>query len=118
MRPFAHATIGDANPRATDTLTITLGGAGGKLTDGTGFSNLTTVGAGVCRLSGTAAAITGIGLTGPPPIKVFPFIFQIAACPLLFSQRMSEGESPTVGTISLSITVVVVSTTWPARPNR
>jgi hypothetical protein len=58
VRPFAHATIGDANVGATDTLTITLGGAGGALTDGTGFSNLTTVGAGVYRLSGTAAAIT------------------------------------------------------------
>ena len=58
VRPFAHATIGDANVGATDTLTITLGGAGGTLTDGTGFSSLTTVGAGVYTLSGTAAAIT------------------------------------------------------------
>ena len=39
-------------------LTITLGGAGGTLTDGAGFSSLTTVGAGFYRLSGTAAAIT------------------------------------------------------------
>ena len=58
VRPFAHATIGDANAGATDTLTITLGGAGGTLIDGTGFSGLTTVGAGVYRLSGTAGAIT------------------------------------------------------------
>ena len=43
VRPFAHATIGDANVGATDTLTITLGGAGGTLSDGTGFSGLTTV---------------------------------------------------------------------------
>ena len=58
VRPFAHATIGDANVGATDTLTITLGGAGGTLIDGTGFSSLTTVSAGVYRLSGTAGAIT------------------------------------------------------------
>jgi ELWxxDGT repeat protein len=58
VRPFAHVTIGDANVGATDTLTITLGGKGGTLTDGTGFSSLTTVSAGVYRLSGTAAAIT------------------------------------------------------------
>ena len=58
VRPFAHATIGDANANATETLTITLGGAGGTLADGTGFSSLTTVGSGVYRLSGTAAAIT------------------------------------------------------------
>ena len=58
VRPFAHATVGDANVGATDTLTITLGGAGGTLIDGTGFSDLTTVSAGVYRLSGTAGAIT------------------------------------------------------------
>ena len=58
VRPFAHTTIGDANVGATDTLTITLGGVGGTLTDGTGFTSLTTVSARVYRLSGTAAAIT------------------------------------------------------------
>jgi hypothetical protein len=58
VKPFARATVGDVNNGATDTLTITLGGVGGTLADGTGFSNLTTVGAGVYRLSGTAAAIT------------------------------------------------------------
>ena len=58
VKPFAGVTIGDANFGATDTLTITLGGAGGTLADGTGFSSLTKVGAGVYRLSGTAAAIT------------------------------------------------------------
>ena len=58
VKPFAHVTIGDANANATDMLTITLGGAGGTLADGVGFSSLTTVGAGVYRLSGTAAAIT------------------------------------------------------------
>jgi hypothetical protein len=51
--------IGDANVGATDALTITLRGVGGTLVDGTGFSSLTTVGAGVYSLSGTAAAITG-----------------------------------------------------------
>jgi hypothetical protein len=58
VRPFAHATIGDGNAGANDTLTITLGGAGGRLADGVGFSGLTSVGAGVYRLSGTASAIT------------------------------------------------------------
>ena len=59
VNPFAHVTIGDAAAGATNTLTITLDRAGGTLTDGTGFSSLTTVGAGVYRLSGTASAITG-----------------------------------------------------------
>ena len=57
-KPFAHVTIGDANAGATDTLTITLGGAGGTLADGSGFSGLTSVGSGVYALSGTAPAIT------------------------------------------------------------
>jgi hypothetical protein len=54
VRPFAHATVGDANPGATDTLTITLGGVGGTLS-GTGLSGGF---GGVYTLSGTAAAIT------------------------------------------------------------
>src|SRR4029077_5258449 len=58
VKPFAGTTIADPNVGAIDTLTITLGGAGGTLTDVSGFSSLTTVGAGVYRLSGTAAAIT------------------------------------------------------------
>ena len=59
MTPFKGVTIGDANAGATDTLTITIGGAGGKLADGAGFSGLHNAGAGVYWLSGTAAAITG-----------------------------------------------------------
>ena len=58
VKPFAHATISHANAGATDMLTITLGGAGGTLADGTGFNSLGTVGGGVYTLSGTAAAIT------------------------------------------------------------
>jgi ELWxxDGT repeat protein len=58
VRPFAHVTIGDANVGATDTLTITVGGVGGTLSDGTGFTSLTTVSAGVYRLSGPAGEIT------------------------------------------------------------
>jgi uncharacterized repeat protein (TIGR03803 family) len=58
LDPFAEVTIGDANAGATDTLTITLGGAGGSLADGPGFSGLTTAGPGVYTLSGTASAIS------------------------------------------------------------
>ena len=54
VRSFAHATIRDPNVGVTDTLTITLGGAGGTLS-GTGLS--AGVG-GVYTLSGTASAIT------------------------------------------------------------
>jgi hypothetical protein len=54
LMPFNGVTISDANSGATDTLTITLGGAGGTLS-GAGLSG----GAGgVYTLSGTAAAIT------------------------------------------------------------
>jgi len=55
--PFATVVIGDANPHATDTLTIALsnGGAGGMLS-GTGLSG----GAGgVYTLAGAAATVTG-----------------------------------------------------------
>jgi hypothetical protein len=50
VKPFAHATVGDANSGETDTLTITIGGSGDMLADGTGFNSLTTVGAGVYTL--------------------------------------------------------------------
>jgi Ca2+-binding RTX toxin-like protein len=54
VEPFAHVTVRDANAGATDTLTITLGGAGGTLS-GMGLSG--GVG-GVYALSGTASAVT------------------------------------------------------------
>jgi hypothetical protein len=54
VTPFKGVTIGDTNAGATDTLTITLGGAGGTLS-GAGLSG----GAGgVYALSGTAVTIT------------------------------------------------------------
>jgi hypothetical protein len=53
--PFAGVTIGDANLGASDTVTITLGGAGGTLA-GAGLSG----GAGgVYTLSGAVTAVTG-----------------------------------------------------------
>jgi hypothetical protein len=58
VKPFAHATVGDANAGATDTLTVTLSGSGGTLADGAGFSGLKTSGGGVYTLTGTASAIT------------------------------------------------------------
>jgi len=58
LAPFAGVAVTDPNATATDTLTVTLGGAGGALADGSGFSNLTSEGNGVYSLSGTASAIT------------------------------------------------------------
>jgi uncharacterized repeat protein (TIGR03803 family) len=55
VTPFKGVTIADSNPGATDTLTVTLGGAGGTLS-GTGLSGGT---GGVYALTGTASAITG-----------------------------------------------------------
>ena len=55
--PFANVTIGDRNANATDTLTITLSGAG-TLADGAGFSSLVGGTGGVHRLAGSAAVIT------------------------------------------------------------
>ena len=54
ISPFSNVTIGDPKSGATDTLTITLAGAGGTLS-GTG---LTSIGSGVYTLTGTALAIT------------------------------------------------------------
>jgi uncharacterized repeat protein (TIGR03803 family) len=58
VKPFSAVAISDANSGATDTLTITLGGAGGTLTDGTGFHGLTSSASGVYTLTGAASAIT------------------------------------------------------------
>jgi len=54
VRPFAGVTLTDTNANATDTLTITLGGAGGTLS-GNGLNGGTN---GVYTLTGTAASIT------------------------------------------------------------
>ncbi|MCK1494931.1 hypothetical protein IVB14_32120 [Bradyrhizobium sp. 180] len=53
VNPFTGVTIGDANSGATDTLAITLSGAGGALS-GTGLSGSGTT----YTLSGTASVIT------------------------------------------------------------
>ncbi len=53
INPFSGVTVGDLNVGATDTLTITLSGAGGTLS-GTGLSGSN----GTYTLSGTASAIT------------------------------------------------------------
>jgi autotransporter passenger strand-loop-strand repeat protein len=54
VTPFASVTIADTNAKATETLTITVGGAGGVL-KGTGLSGGT---GGIYVLSGTASAVT------------------------------------------------------------
>jgi len=54
VRPFAGVTLTDTNANATNTLTITLGGAGGRLS-GNGLTGGTN---GVYTLAGTAASIT------------------------------------------------------------
>src|ERR1700729_3755380 len=39
-------------------------------------------------------AVPGFGLTGPPPVMLFPFISQTEACPVfVFCHRMSERPS-------------------------
>lgn len=58
VTPFAGITVADGNTGATDTLTITPAGAGGKLSDGTGFAGLIANADGTYTLTGTAAAIT------------------------------------------------------------
>src|ERR1700727_1414937 len=46
----------------------------------------------------------GLGLTGPPPIKVFLFISQIEAWPVLaFCHRMSELPSPLKSPVPISV---------------
>ena len=55
--PFSSVAISDPNIDTTDSLSITLTGGGGLLSDGLGFDGLTEV-AGVYTLSGSAAAIT------------------------------------------------------------
>ena len=54
VKPFSGVTIADANSGASDTLTITVTGAGGTLS-GTGLTGGT---GGVYTLTGTAAAVT------------------------------------------------------------
>jgi hypothetical protein len=80
IAPFASATITDPNPGATDTLTITIGGAGGTLS-GTGLGGGT---GGVYTLSGTAGAVTG----------------ELDA--LVFTPSPSPSETASTSTFSLS----------------
>ncbi len=54
VKPFSAVTIADPNSGASDTLTITVGGAGGALS-GTGLTGGT---GGVYTLTGTAATVT------------------------------------------------------------
>ena len=56
---FAGTGIADSNSGATDTVTITLSGSGGTLSDGVGFSGLVVNTNGSYSLSGSAAAVTG-----------------------------------------------------------
>jgi hypothetical protein len=55
MRPFSNVAIADPSATSTDTVTITLGGAGGALTG----TDLTGGTGGVYTLTDSAAAITG-----------------------------------------------------------
>jgi hypothetical protein len=57
VTPFMGVTIWDPNAGATDTLTITIGGGGGTLADGVGFSGLTSAGVDVYTLTGTVSTI-------------------------------------------------------------
>jgi autotransporter passenger strand-loop-strand repeat protein len=63
LKPFSGVTIADANAQSNanvvDTLTITVGGSGGVLADGAGFSGLSATGAeGVYTLAGTLTAVS------------------------------------------------------------
>jgi hypothetical protein len=53
----------------------------------------------------------GLGVTGPPPIRVFPSISQTAAWPLAFCHRISAVIAVGGSAGSLSITVVMLSKT-------
>ena len=59
VKPFSGVTISDGNVGATDTLTITLGGARRRRSLTARAERPPTAGAGVYTLSGTAVAITG-----------------------------------------------------------
>ncbi len=56
--PFSTVTIGDPNTDTSDTLSIQLTDGGGILSDGVGFSGLTTIAPDLYSLSGTAGDIT------------------------------------------------------------
>jgi hypothetical protein len=86
VTPFKGVTIGDANTGATDTLTITIGGSGGTLADGVGFSGLGTAGAGVYTLSGTAAVIA----SELDALVFTPIFTQKAGAPNTSSTRLSR----------------------------
>ena len=45
----------------------------------------------------------GLGLTGPPPIRLFPFMSQTAAWPLAFRHRMSEWPSWLKSPVPISV---------------
>jgi uncharacterized repeat protein (TIGR03803 family) len=110
--PFSGVTITDANPGATDTLSITLTGGGGTLADGAGFtgtSTLTVSGDGY-TLTGTAADITSEldalsftpAATGPNLTSTTSFTLRDTSILLSIpgSFNGTDGANPYAGLIS------------------
>ena len=78
--PFSSVTIADPNIDTSDSLSIQLTGGGGTLSDGAGFSGLTTSAPGVYSLSGTAGAIASeldalvFSPSGNPATTIFTLV--------------------------------------------
>jgi uncharacterized repeat protein (TIGR03803 family) len=112
VTPFKGVMIGDSTAGATDTLTITVGGAGGSLMDGSGFSSLTSEGNGVYSLSGTAAAISSeLDALVFTPNAAWPNTS--ATTTFTLSDVSSAGGAPAVDTTTTVIDKDIVSTTPP-----
>ena len=101
VKPFSGVAIADQNANAVDTLTITIGGGGGVLADGADFDGLTTSGAGVYTLSGTAAEITS-------EVDALTFTPTSGTSTFTLSDVGSANSTPTVDTTT---TVAVTAPT-------
>jgi autotransporter passenger strand-loop-strand repeat protein len=106
VNPFAGVTITDPNSQAMETLTITVGGAGGTLA-GDGISGGT---GGVYTLSGSAAAVTSEldALSFTPAAGA---AMSVSTTTFSLSDLSSANSTPTVDT-----TTTVADTVPPAAP--
>ena len=98
--PFAAVTITDPNVATSDTLTIQLTG-GGALSDGAGFSALTSSAPGLYTLSGTAADVTS-------ELDALVFVSDGSLATTAFA--LADGSTAGVSAVGASASVTVLPT--------
>ena len=114
LRPFAAATISDANVGGSDTLTIMVSGGGTLSAVG-----LTSAGGGVYTASGSAAAVTSVleaALFTPPPSGANTS--QTTSFSLTDSSTATSSVASAGGVVTDIIAAVAPADQWACSPAR